>query len=393
MALPATDAFNNTGGSAVSLTVYSANWTIERGTFLVPNGTDDCRSTASGITSLARWNADTFSANQRSTAKISAATAGTYPGIAARIQAGAATGYTLLVSDDYFEFDRINAGTETVLTSGTGTIASGDIIRLEVETTDASTVQLRYYHAPAATPTVFTLRATYNDTDGSRITTAGYAGVSGYSDNSSTVGVDDWEGANLSGGPIVLDGSAADVATASGALTTSVRLNAAAAAISSALANMNALLQGAASAQSSGSGNFGGAQLAALANAQANAAASLTGISAALAGVAQGEVAASGTMSDRIFRFQCVRQDMTLFASQTGLWYAWFPSIAALRAAAVSAGGSAGTGRSTDINGMFSVSAPVALSAGEDQGFGIVGNQDATADDVEVAYVGSFDVN
>lgn len=200
MALPATDDFNNTGGSSVSLSVYSANWTIERGTFIVSNTADDCRSTGSGITCLARWNADTFDADHRSTAKISASPSGLYPGVAARVQAGAATGYTLLVSNDYWEFDRLNAGTETVLDSGSGTIASGDVIRLEVETTDVSTVQLRYYHAPAADPTNFTLRATYNDTDGSRITTAGYAGVSGYSDNGSTVGVDDWEGANLAGG-------------------------------------------------------------------------------------------------------------------------------------------------------------------------------------------------
>ena len=201
MALPATDDFNNTGGSAVSLDVYSANWTIERGTFLVPNGTDDCRSTGSGITCLARWNADTFDADQRSTAKISASPAGLYPGVSARVQTGAATGYTLLVSNDYWEFDRLNAGTETVLDSGSGTIASGDVIRLEVETTDASTVQLRYYHAPVATPTVFTLRATYNDTNGSRITAAGAPGPSGYGDNGSAVGIDDWEGDNLSAPP------------------------------------------------------------------------------------------------------------------------------------------------------------------------------------------------
>lgn len=200
MALPASDDFNNTGGSSVSLDVYSGNWTIERGTFIVSNTTDDCRSTGSGITCLARWNADTFDANHRATAKISAAPSGLYPGVAARVQAGAATGYTLLVSNDYWEFDRLNAGAETVLDSGSGVIASGDVIRLEVETTDASTVQLRYYHAPAATPTVFTLRATFNDTSGSRITAAGYAGVSGYGDNASAVGVDDWVGGNLSGG-------------------------------------------------------------------------------------------------------------------------------------------------------------------------------------------------
>lgn len=200
MALPATDDFNNTGGSAVALATYSASWTVERGTFLVPNATDDCRSTTSGIVSLGRWNADTFDAYQYSKAKISASTAGTYPGIAARIQSGAATGYVLLVSDDYYEFDRLDAGTENTLASGTGVIASGDIIKLEVETTDASTVQLRYYHAPAATPTTFTLRGSYDDTSGSRITTAGYAGVSGYSDNTSTVGVDDWEGGNVSAG-------------------------------------------------------------------------------------------------------------------------------------------------------------------------------------------------
>ncbi len=197
MALPATDDFNNTTGGPLSLTAYSANWTIERGTFTVPNATDDCRSTGAGITSLGRWNADTFNADQRSTAKISAATSGAYPGVAARIQSGAATAYVLLVSDNYYEFDRIDAGTENLLTSGTGTISSGDVIRLEVETTSGTTVQLRYYHALAATPTVFTQRASYDDTSGSRITTAGAPGVSGYGDNGSTVGVDDWEGNNL----------------------------------------------------------------------------------------------------------------------------------------------------------------------------------------------------
>ena len=200
MALPATDDFNNTGGSPVSLDVYSSSWTIERGTFTVPNGTDDCRSTASAITSLARWNADTLAADQRSTAKISATPSGTYPGIAARIQSGAATGYYLLISDNYYELGRIDAGTENVLDSGTGSVAANDVIRIDVETTDARTVQLRYYHAPASSPATFTRRATYNDTSASRITTAGYAGVSGYGDNSSTSGVDDWAAANLGGG-------------------------------------------------------------------------------------------------------------------------------------------------------------------------------------------------
>jgi hypothetical protein len=218
MALPATDGFNNTGGSTVALETYSANWTVVIGSFQVPNTTDDCRSTGSGITSLARWNADTFDANQRVTAKISAATVGTYPGIAARLQSGSQSGYAILVSDDFYGFYRYNSGTETTLSFSTGTIAANDMIAFEVETTDASTVQLRYYHAPAATPTTFTLRGTYNDTSGSRITTAGYAGVSGYGDNISTCGVKDWEGKNLATSG-ALAGTSALVFGGSGTLT------------------------------------------------------------------------------------------------------------------------------------------------------------------------------
>lgn len=392
MALPATDSFTNSSGSSQALNIYSANWTLERGTFIVHDGTDDCRSTGSGITCLGRWSADTFDANQRIVARISATPSGSYPGIAGRIAAGAATGYYLLVSDDYWEIGRINAGTETILDSGSGTIAASDIIMLEIETIDANTVRLRYYRAAAASPSVFTLRATVNDTSGSRLTAAGYAGVSGYGDNGSTVGVDDFVAGNLAGNPIALAAAGAAVAGATGAITTGIRLGAAAQALSAAVANMNAALRAAASAQTSAAGNFGGAQLAALANAQANAQAALTGLGATLAGGGQAQATASGTMNDRIFRFQCVRQDMSLLANQTDLWFAWFPSIAALIAAAAAAGGASGTGRSTDSVGMFSAAAPNLLSVGEDQGFGIVGNQDATADDAEYAYAGSFDV-
>lgn len=200
MALPATDDFNNTTGGSLVLTAYSSNWTLRRGSFIVSNTADDCRSTTSGTTCLGYWNADTFDANQRITGVISAATAGTYPGLAGRIQAGSETGYYLLVSDDYWELGRIDSGTESTLASGTGTIAINDLVRLVIETIDASTVQLRYYHAPAATPATFTQRGSYDDTSGSRITTAGAAGVSGYSDNTSTSGITTWEGANLSGG-------------------------------------------------------------------------------------------------------------------------------------------------------------------------------------------------
>lgn len=94
--------------------------------------------------------------------------------------------------------------------------------------------------------------------------------------------------------------------------------------------------------------------------------------------------------SSRQFSFTLYGTDgVTPVASRTGLWWAWWDTIAHMRTQAADA---SGTGASTDGSGVFTVTAPGGLSVGTNQGFGIVSDQDSTPDATEAAYVGSFDV-
>jgi hypothetical protein len=79
----------------------------------------------------------------------------------------------------------------------------------------------------------------------------------------------------------------------------------------------------------------------------------------------------------------------TLAASKTGLWWAWWSTVAKVRTDAAEAGG---TGDSTDPSGVFDVPAPSSLFSGNNQGYGIVSDQDATPDSSEAVYTGTFDV-
>lgn len=113
----------------------------------------------------------------------------------------------------------------------------------------------------------------------------------------------------------------------------------------------------------------------------------------ALAGSATAGASASAGLTvvgSRQFSMTLYEADgVTLAASNTGLWWAWWSSIANMRSAAPDA---SGTGASTDGSGVITLTAPSGLSVGADQGFGVISNQDATADGAELAYVGSFDV-
>lgn len=198
--------------------------------------------------------------------------------------------------------------------------------------------------------------------------------------------------APASGAVHELQGAPTVQATATGALTTEVRLAAAAQAIATAQGHINAVLQAAAAGQVSASGNLEGTALQALAQAQSLAQATLTGIAAALQGVAAGQVTATAEFGSRIFRFPLAYADRSPAANLSGLWWAWFPSITALRNAAVAAGGAAGTGATTGPTGVFSVPAPANLSVGEDQGFGLISEEDNTPDDASRSWVNAFDV-
>jgi hypothetical protein len=105
-------------------------------------------------------------------------------------------------------------------------------------------------------------------------------------------------------------------------------------------------------------------------------------------------VAAAGTMTmtgtSRQFQITLYQEDgATPLAGRTGLWYAWWPSIAAAQTQAASI---YGTGASTNGSGQITFAAPSALSIGNNQGYGVISDQDATPDSAEIAYVGSFDV-
>jgi hypothetical protein len=197
MALPATDTFTN-GGSDVPLTTYSANWTYVNGTFTVPGVSDDCRSASGGVDCIARWNADTFAADHYSQAVLGIG-GGAYLGVAVRCQSGAATAYFYDTNGSSGEIQRMNAGSVTQLATDSQTWAAGDVCRVEVTGTGA-TVTVTVKRAAAASPTSFSTVVSYGDISGSRITTAGYAGVYGFGNNVSTAGVDGWEGGDISGG-------------------------------------------------------------------------------------------------------------------------------------------------------------------------------------------------
>jgi hypothetical protein len=80
---------------------------------------------------------------------------------------------------------------------------------------------------------------------------------------------------------------------------------------------------------------------------------------------------------------------LTLAANRSGLWWAWWPSVANVRTDAPAASGS---GATTNASGLFEVNAPNYLSTSNDQGYGLISDQDSTPDASEVAYSGTFDV-
>lgn len=237
------------------------------------------------------------------------------------------------------------------------------------------------------------VQTTYDDTSANRIT-SGQPGIGVYNfgGGPGNAYVDDVVIDDLVVASPAIEGNAIAQAVAQAALTTGIRLQAAAAAVALAMGHVNALLQGTAQGQATAIGQLGGTELAALAQVQATLTGLLTGVAAQLQVQATAEALAQASFNDRTFRIVGVRQDYTLMQNEGPFFYAWFPSIAAMRAAAIAAGGASGEGFSFDSNGILQLPAPGALSPGEDQGFGVVSEQDATPDDAERAYVGAFDV-
>lgn len=193
MALPFSDTFLQSSGGVQAINVYNAGWSNAIGGFQVPNATGDVRSTTAGE-NLARWGTDAPNADHYTeiTTATGWAATGVYVGTAVRVQSGAATGYYVYGNGSAWELIRMVAGTATIIASGSWTATDGQVIRLEVTGVGATVTLV----AKKAGTTV----TTFNDTTGSRITTAGLGGIAGYDSGASAPSIASFTVDNLGGG-------------------------------------------------------------------------------------------------------------------------------------------------------------------------------------------------
>lgn len=130
MALPASDTF--TGADGTALTTYSANWTINTGSFLLISNA--LRANVSGGFSLARWSADVFPNDQKAQVDyVPAAGSNGAIGPAVRIStAGATSCYGLYTDTSNLRFFRLDAGSYSEFATTTP-LVFGDVMRIEAE--------------------------------------------------------------------------------------------------------------------------------------------------------------------------------------------------------------------------------------------------------------------
>lgn len=181
MALPATDTF--TGADGTALTTYSANWTYNNGSFALIN---NCvKPSAGGTNCLARWNADSFNANQYAKIKFAEVYGGEI-GVAVRVATdGAHTAYIYRAWEVNRTMYKCVAGSYTQLGSAGAAPAKNDIFTLEANGT-------------TITPKI---NGTTDATIGAQTDSAiasGAAGLTGY--GTTDARGDDWEGGDLAGG-------------------------------------------------------------------------------------------------------------------------------------------------------------------------------------------------
>lgn len=203
MALPASDAFTGTNGTA--LTTYSAAWTLNSGNFDIQSNA--LCANAADTECGAHRNDETFDADQYSEAVIGAL-AGTvsWVGVAVRCATdGSENYYGFYGAGSASQVFKVVSGTWTQIGSDFPAFSPGDVVRLEVEGT--------------------TLRAYIDGVQqGSDLTdsalSAGAAGVCGYSD-ATTSSLASWEGGNLGAGDVTAPSLSSASATATGATTAS----------------------------------------------------------------------------------------------------------------------------------------------------------------------------
>lgn len=181
MALPATDSFTASDGTA--LTTYSANWTLNSGNFDIQS--NSLRSNTGGTETAAHWDADAFNADQYAQCVASVLDTGSgRVGVAVRCNTGGtANYYGAYWSSASCEVFKVVSGVFTQLGAAFSAPSTNDVVRLEVSGT---TLTLKYNGSSQGTRT---------DSD----LASGAAGVSGY-DSGNNGRIDSWEGGNLGGG-------------------------------------------------------------------------------------------------------------------------------------------------------------------------------------------------
>lgn len=178
MALPATDTFTGTNGTALG--TYSASWSVVGGAIQIFSNA--FRNDDAGF-SLARWVSDTFDPDQYS--QVVAVTLGTtaWAGPATRVQAGSNSGYGIFLRQSQVVFGRVDSGSFTALGSSAA-ISTNDVFKLESIGSNH-----KVYRNGVQDATIGTISdSTY---------TTGAAGICGlYTDHDTLA--DTWEGGNTS---------------------------------------------------------------------------------------------------------------------------------------------------------------------------------------------------
>jgi hypothetical protein len=179
MALPATDAFTGTNGTA--LQTYSANWTINSGALQIQSNA--VTGNQASVDSVAHWNADNFPNNQYCQAVLAGTITNDNHGVCVRVDASARTGYVFFAIDPTARsVYRIDAGAYVLLTIDNTAPVVGQTYRIEIS---GSAITAKVNGSVIAA--LSTTDSTYS---------SGFGGISGYN-NSNTERLDNWEAGDL----------------------------------------------------------------------------------------------------------------------------------------------------------------------------------------------------
>jgi hypothetical protein len=182
-ALPASDNFNRATESPLA-----GNWTNTAGSGNEAQlDTNAVFFQTGAALCMAYWNADAFNGNHYSQITLASYDDTTKQfAVAVRVQSGTVSGYYFGAWVGVYEIGRIDSGTATAITTGLGTPAAGDVLKLEVSGTT-----LTAYVDGASVGTGAT-------TSGGAAITGGAAGITGYGGALGGT-LDNWEGGDVGG--------------------------------------------------------------------------------------------------------------------------------------------------------------------------------------------------